>query len=432
MNSLTIIFSYLKARKLNVTIHVLMLAFAVTLMTVLIHFGSQLQNTMQRDAAGIDVVIGAKGSPMQLVLSSVYHADIPTGNIPYEVLHKLEHNRSLGKLIPLALGDNFKGFRIVGTTHDYPEHYSAKTAQGKLWQGSMQAVIGADVAAEIGIKLGDKFAGSHGLVGSGHVHEEDSYIIVGVLEKNDSIMDRLILTSLESVWDIHSEEDHHNHEEEHKHHDSHAHHKHEEDHHEHEAHGHDEHEVHGHAEHDDKEITAILASYKNKAAALNFPRQINSKTNFMAASPAFETTRLFELVGFSTDALMLVAVIILSISLLGVFISLLNSVFERKYDIAVMRTLGAGKTKIFILIIGEALVIGLIGAIIGLAIGHVLLGISGEFIEKSSEFGISGFSFKIEEAWLLLAVSGLAAISSVIPAYLAYKSDIVKTLAKHG
>lgn len=418
MNSLNIIFSYLKARKLNVSIHILMLAFAVTLMTVLIHFGSQLQNTMQRDALGIDVVIGAKGSPMQLVLSSVYHADIPTGNIPYEILHKLERNRNLGKLIPLALGDNFKGFRIVGTTHAYPQHYAAKLAQGELWEGTMQAVIGEEIAAEVGMKIGDKFSGSHGLAGNGHKHD-DLYTIVGILEKNDSIIDRLILTSLESVWDIHNEEKHHEHEGE-------------ENDHEHEHHDHEEHEHESHEEHENKEITAILASYKNKAAAMNFPRYINSKTNYMAASPAFETARLFELVGFSTDALMLVAAIILGISLLGVFISLLNSVFERKYDIAVMRTLGASKAKIFILVIGEALVIGLLGAVIGLAIGHVLLGISGEFIEKSVEFGISGFNFKIEEIWLLAVISGLAIISSLIPAFLAYKSDVVKTLVKHG
>lgn len=428
MNSLNIIFSYLKARKLNVSIHILMLAFAVTLMTVLIHFGSQLQSTMQKDASGIDVVIGAKGSPMQLVLSSVYHADIPTGNIPYEVLHKLENNRNLDKLIPLALGDNFKGFRIVGTTHDYPNHYAAKLSQGELWQDSMQAVIGADVAAETGMKLGDKFAGSHGLSGDGHAHEGDLYTIVGVLEKNDGIVDRLILTSLESVWDIHSEEEHEQD-------------QHEEDEHKHKHHGHSEHKDEYHHEHkkheaheqnEDKEITAILASYKNKAAAMNFPRYINSKTNYMAASPAFETARLFELVGFSTDALMLVASIILGISLLGVFISLLNSVFERKYDIAVMRTLGASKAKIFTLIIGEALVVGLLGAFIGLVLGHVLLGISGEFIQKSAEFGISGLNFKLEEIWLLIAISVLAVISSLIPAYLAYKNDIVKTLAKHG
>ena len=134
----------------------------------------------------------------------------------------------------------------------------------------MQAVVGAEVAAKAGLKVGDRFAGSHGLVAGGEVHADSLYEVVGILQPSATVLDRLVLTSLESVWDIHS---HHEEYDEEHHHDEHEHHKHHKRHHE---------------EHADKEITAVLISYKNNAAALNFPRYINKKTNFMAASPAFE------------------------------------------------------------------------------------------------------------------------------------------------
>lgn len=407
MSNFAIIIAYLRAKKFSAFLHVLMLAFAVALMLLIMQTTTQLQSKMQRDAANIDVVLGAKGSPIQLVLSSVYHADVPTGNVPFSTLKMLENRRELGKIVPLSLGDSYHGFRIVGTTPAYAELYATKFAQGGFWQKSMQAVVGADVAKKTGLKLGDKFAGNHGLVAGGEVHSDSLYEVVGILQPSATVVDRLLLTSLDSVWDIHS-------------------------HHKHKEHEHHHEEVHHEDKHAKKEITAVLINYKNKAAALNFPRYINTKTNFMAASPALESARLFQMVGVSADGVLLFAGIVLAISLLGVFVSMLTNVNERKYDIAVMRSLGARPASILQLVVGEAVIIGFAGALLGLALGHLGLFAAGEIFAKAAEIGLGTSAVSNAEIGLVFVVVGLAFAAAIIPAYFAYKTDVVKTLAKHN
>jgi putative ABC transport system permease protein len=126
---------------------------------------------MGRDARGIDLVAGAKGSPMQLVLSAVFHLDAPTGNIPLAEANALAKQRFVKKAIPLALGDSYKSFRIVGSNHEYPAHYGARVADGRLWSAPMEATLGAEVAARAKLAVGAKFAGAHGLGEGGDEHE---------------------------------------------------------------------------------------------------------------------------------------------------------------------------------------------------------------------------------------------------------------------
>src|SRR5690242_9624619 len=164
---------------------------------------AQIEERMTRDARGIDLVVGAKGSPMQLVLSAVFHLDVPTGNIPLTEATKLAANRAVKKAIPLALGDSYRGFRIVGSSHDYPAHYGARIADGGLWAAPMEAVLGAEVAARSGLKIGATFTGAHGLGEGGDEHEKEAYKVVGILAPGGTVLDRLVLTSIESVWEVH-------------------------------------------------------------------------------------------------------------------------------------------------------------------------------------------------------------------------------------
>src|SRR6185436_9145305 len=146
---------------------------------------------------------GAKGSPMQLVLSSVFHLDAPTGNIPLEDAQALSRHPAVKKTIPLALGDSFQGHRIVGTNHDYPAHYGARLAAGRLWSAPMEAVLGADVAAGAKLAVGSTFTGAHGLAAGGDAHDEEPFKVVGVLAPSGSVLDRVVLTSVESIWEMH-------------------------------------------------------------------------------------------------------------------------------------------------------------------------------------------------------------------------------------
>lgn len=392
MTLLDIAFAYLRTRLLGTLLNMLLMALGMAMMAMLLLIGHQASERFYRDGAGIDVVVGAKGSPLQLVLSTIWHMDVPTGNIPLAEAEKLQQHPQIKQAIPLSLGDSYRGFRIVGTTPDYLTHFRAKLSEGSVWNTPMQAVLGAQVAHDSGLKTGDVFAGNHGLVAGGHTHENDLYKVTGILEPTGSVLDKLVLTSLESVWDIHASP----------------------------------------KSKQPKEITALLVSYQNRAANLSFPRYINQQTSMQAASPAFEIARLTELVGVGTDGLMFFGVFLVGVSLLSVFISLLGAIRERSYDLAILRTLGASRLQVFKLIILEGMLIATAGSAAGLLAGHVVVSLLGTFTAKGAEMGLHGFVFLPSLYWLWAIVLLVSFVACLIPAWEAYKTNIRNTLARHA
>ena len=147
MNLATVSLAYLRARPLSTGLNILLLALGVATIALLLLATQQIEDRLQRDARGIDLVIGAKGSPMQIILSSIYHLDVPTGNISYKQAREIAQHRAVKSVIPLALGDSYRGLRIVGTNHDYLAHYGARLAAGRLWEKPLEVVLGAEAAA---------------------------------------------------------------------------------------------------------------------------------------------------------------------------------------------------------------------------------------------------------------------------------------------
>ena len=214
MNDLAYIYYSIKSRGLNSTLSVFLTAFGVLLALLISQFTNHVENRLNADGKDIDIVIGAKGSPLQLILSTVYHVDIPTGNIPIKSVNKIIKNPLIEKAIPLALGDNWKGYRIVGTTKDYIKHFNAEIEQGKLWSSDFEMIAGA----KINLKINEEITGSHGLIDGGGVHDDHNYKIIGKLKPTGSVLDRLLLTSVNSVLKIHGlESKDHNSEHKHKH-----------------------------------------------------------------------------------------------------------------------------------------------------------------------------------------------------------------------
>lgn len=193
---------------LTSAVNIVLMALGTASIVLLLLAGSQLSDTMSRDARGIDVVLGAKGSPVQLVLSAVYHADIPTGNINLQEANTWIDDPRVEFAIPVALGDSYRGFRIVGTEQAYADLYGASLASGEFWEKPLEAVVGSNVAEATGLEVGASFTGAHGLVEGGEGHESHPYRIVGVLESTGTVLDRLILTDVESVWLLHSDDEH--------------------------------------------------------------------------------------------------------------------------------------------------------------------------------------------------------------------------------
>ena len=287
-----------------------------------------LDDSFKKNIKGIDMVIGAKGSPLQLILSSVYHIDNPTGNIPQSEAEKLKKHPLVEQGIPLAFGDNYKGYKILGTTAEYVELYEGKIAEGKLWENDFEVVLGGVLAEILDLKIGDEFFSSHGLVGDINAHEDHAFTVVGIVEKSGTVLDQLILTGLESIWGVHEE---HGHEEEE-----------EQDHGEGEEHNHAEGEEHDHdhAEEKERDITSMLIKFRSPMGMMQLPRMVNSETSMQAALPAIEVNRLFDLFAVGIQLIRGIAIAIMIISGISIFISLYNNLLDRKYELALMRSLG--------------------------------------------------------------------------------------------
>lgn len=413
MNLIALSWNYIKAKPLNMLLNMLLMGLGIAIILVLILLSSQLEENLAKNKKGVDLVVGAKGSPLQLILANVYHIDFPTGNIKLNEAKDLTRNRLIAQAIPLALGDNYRGFRIVGTNHDYVKLYEASVAEGELWKNNLDVVVGANVAEKLQLKIGDKFFGAHGLSVEDMDHDEMSYHIVGILEKNNSVIDNLILTNIESVWAVH---------------------EHDEEEHEDGAHGLPQigsaYES-GFPEGDeDAEITSMLIKFRSPMGAVTLPRMINANTNMQAASPAFETQRLFSLLGIGVDLLKAFAAIIIIIAGLSIFISLYNALKDRKYDLAIMRSLGASRTKLFVHVILEGIIITVLGGALGFLLGHGLTEFLAGLYEKSDDIGLTGLVF-VNQEWIVMLISvGIGVLASIIPAVNAYKTDISEVLAK--
>lgn len=400
MNILIISISYLISRLQSSILNIITMASGIMLITILLLGGYQIQEKLTNDAKGIDTVIGAKGSPLQLVLSSIYHIDIPTGNINEKDYHNISKHPLVKTAIPISLGDNYQNFRIIGTEHSYLKHFRASLKNGKIWQNNMEVILGYEVAKSTKLRIGDKFFGNHGLIEGGEIHDNKEYLIVGVLEKNNNILDKLIITSTASIWNIHNHQSKHD---EHEHH-------------------------HNKPQEENKEITAILINFKNKMAMMSFPNYINKNSNLLAASPAFEISRLIKIIGIGKDSIILFASFLIIISLCSILISMLNSVHQRRYDLAIFRTLGASRKKIFLIVITEGMIITIIGSLLGIIFGHLLIEIIATYSSNNRNLGITGFIFIPQILILWFANLILCFAICLIPAIKAYKTDIKEML----
>jgi putative ABC transport system permease protein len=385
---LRLAWAYLAARPLLTALHVAMLAIGVGTMVMLLLFTAQTETRLQRDAGPVDLVVGAKCSPLQIILSSLLHADVPTGNVAYLEAKKLAAHPLVASATPLSLGDSYRGMRIVGTDASFLALYGAKVATGRDFAKPMEAVIGADVARRTGLAPGARMAGSHGLAagGGGAAHAAHPYEVVGVLAPTGTVIDRLVVTSLESVWEVH--EQHH-------------------------AQGSDE----------GKDITALLIRYRSPLAAATLPRAINATTMMQAASPAYETARLMNLVGVGIDALRIFAVVMMVTAAVSMFVALMSALQERRYDLALLRTLGAPPRTLFALLAAEGVTLVVSGVILGLVLGHAATEALGSWIARSNPWSITGLAWVPAEAWVILAVLAAGAMTCLLPALQAYRRD---------
>jgi putative ABC transport system permease protein len=431
---LSLALAYLRDRPLTTALNVLLLAISVAMLVLLLQFGEQARDRLERDAQGVDLVVGAKGSPLQLILSSIFHVDEPTGNIPYGSLEGLRQNPAISRVVPLALGDNFRGFRIVGTDASFKELYGLELSEGTDFGARSQVVIGSAVAEATGAELGQKFIGSHGFAsaeGGAQGHDHAPFETVGILAPSGTVADRLILTSVESVWDVHGIA------------------------HDHSDEGHDE-EGRDYKEHDhgedlaaspeqpiqanraqvqrpsglEPELTSLLVSYRNASAAIRVPAMINRQTEMQAAVPAVETARLLELLGASIDGIRIFAWMLAITGGLAIFVALLNMARSREGDLALLRVMGASPVQVFATVILEGVITAAVSAIIGWVGAHTLIAVARSQFATLADLGLSAFSPVAGEALLVGAVIAIGALAALIPAVRVYKIDPASVMAR--
>ena len=390
-------------KPLSSSISLALLVLGVGIISLLLQLNTLIKDQMDNNLRGIDMVVGAKGSPLQLILSSVYHIDSPTGNISLAEAETISNNRMVGSSIKILYGDNYKGFRIVGAEKKFIELYKGVIKEGKDWDNPYEVLVGSKVYEKLKINLGDELISSHGLRETGQSHDEGTFKVVGLLKPSNSVIDQLIITSPQSVWDIHETHDHDEHENENEH----------------------EHEH----EHDNREITAMLIKFKSPMNIIQFPRQINENTNLQAAVPSYEISRLFKLFGFGIETLSYLAYLIIIVSGFSLFINLFNSMRERKYEMALIRTLGASRFQLSTMIIFESLVLTISGFILGLLFSRFGVMFVSSLMEESINYNLKSFKILNEEYWLLGLSILIGIVSSLIPAIQVYKMNISKILA---
>jgi putative ABC transport system permease protein len=397
MNVFTLSWRYAWSKPLSAALNVLVLALGLGSLAVILMAQQRVQQALERDVAGIDVVVGAKGSPLQLILAGVYHLDVPPGNIALADVEALRAHPQVAQLIPISLGDNLAGFRIVGTTPDYPALYAGKLASGHWWQAPMQAVLGAQVARATGLQVGDRFTGLHGMGAGGHAHGDLPYTVTGVLTAGSSVLDRLVLTSTESVWAVH--------------------------------------ETEMATDADDlaalqaeREITLALIRYSTPLAAVTFPRHVNAATPMQAAAPAYELSRLLRMLGAGADVLRALAVALVSVAALSVFMALWQAVRERRADLAMLRMLGAGPGKLAGLLLAEALWLAALACVLGLALAQGLMAGLPLLMPTESAGLVAATAWPVE-LWAVPALAfAVALAAAALPAWGAYRVDVAQLL----
>jgi len=439
MNISRLAFTNILSKPSTTLLSLLLMSLGVGIISILLILNNHIEKQLDNNLRSIDMVVGAKGSPLQLILSSVYHLDKPTGNISYKEAKSLNKNVLVDFTIPLSYGDTYKGYRIVGTNEKYFDLYNLELIQGKKWSRSMQAVLGSSVASNKNLKVGDKFFGTHGFDDHGHIHDNHAYVVVGILKQSYSVADNLILTNLKSVWQVHEEHD--DCEDDHSH--DHSNHDHSNDHHSHDHSDHNhsrDHHSRDHSDHDhshdnhsyddaNKMITAMLVKFKSPVGLVQIPRKINEETNMQAAIPLFEINRLTSLIGFGINTINIIALIIMLVSGISIFITLFNSLKKRRYELALMRVHGATRIQLIKLIFLEGLSLSVLGTFFGLLISRFSLVIISSFTNQNQSFTNIDLSMINSELVLLIAALIIGFIASLIPALSVYRINIPKILS---
>jgi len=436
------------------------MALGVALVVAVLVTYHVISDSFQRSAGiGYDVIVGAKGGKLQLVLNTVYHLSTPVENIPYSVLHELNEGKFkpyVTRAIPYCLGDNYQGQRVVATVPalfaetQYTPGKKYAFHEGRNFEADhyFEGVVGALAATRTGLKVGDTFRPTHGVSDDGQGHEHDAFKVVGILEPTGTPNDRAIFINIEGFYllenhakPVEASEDPtpqdapqgnntppdsslqasplekgHEHDAVKK-----ADHDHDHDHEDHD---------HQPLPEDQRELTAILVRTSSPVASIQLPNLINEGTSAQAVLPIREIRGLFDAIVSPIETVLLILTgLIVVVSGVGILVSIYNSMNERKREIAVLRALGASRSTVRTIVLLESILLSLTGGLVGWIGGRALIAALSPLIAARTGVVIGFPPLIPAELALIPGLIILSIVAGYLPAMTAYRTDVAKALA---
>ena len=432
---LTIARQSLTSRKLASILTIIAISASVALLLAIDRIKHSTRESFASTVAGIDLIVGARTNPVNLLLSSVFHIGNTSHSLSKVTFQQLANHPEVTSAIPLAMGDSYRGFRVIGTDASYFQEGSDNQLvfiKGRKFADTFDVVLGYQVARQH--QLGDKIVLAHG---TGDVtftaHDDLPFTVVGMLAETGTPTDRSLLISLAAVSALHQDDDHDDHEahsgaNDHEKHEKHE--DHEDQHEEHSEHG--EHEKHEkHEKHEESaDLSAVMLKIKDRVTVLDLQHRLNGSQHepMTAVMPAVGLQELWKTLALAERSFIVVSYLVLVIALLGMTVALLTTLSERRREMAILRAIGASARTIFVLLISEALLLSFCGIIGGLVILYAGLLAFAPLLAKKFALTVGLLAINGREPLFLLAIIGCALIAGIIPAYRAYKNSLADGL----
>ncbi|MEY4530519.1 MAG: hypothetical protein RLZZ156_1240 [Deinococcota bacterium] len=394
---------------------VLAIAIAVLMGLVVPLLLSSFRESVIRAANSFDLLITAKGSQSQAVLNTIFLQEAPIGNIPYEVFEKLTQDPRTKKAIPLAFGDNYNGFPIVGTNKDYFELRPNQSqgllytfAQGTVFEDEFDAVLGAQAAKVSGLKIGDTFKSQHGITPTFEPDEHaESFKVVGILEPSGAAGDKGIFVPIEAVWHLHEQEEKKEHEGK-------------------EETAHEDEHDHG----EEQEITAILWTPTRLGYAYQLAGELNQDNTAQGVFPGQVIGQLFSFMGQGQEAYNLIIWLALLLATLTIAINTLSASQVMQRNLAVLRAIGASKNQVVGLVLLESLVITLVGLLVGLGLSYVITSLVQQWLEQQTALTLPNLAPNPSDLLRVATVIPVALVFALLPALLAIRNSPLKQMKR--
>ncbi|MBI1314067.1 FtsX-like permease family protein [bacterium] len=454
MTLLAIAWKSMRQRSLSSLLTALSVALGVMLMVAVLVINGIVSDTFRQKGTGFNLIISSPGSDLATVLSCVYRIGLPGEPLPWRFYEEdILKNPAIESAIPMTMGDATQagGFPIVGTTAEFfgmeyepGKHFRVKGQDPrKLLTGPFDAIIGDRVARENGWDLGSEFSLIHGGMDD-HVHDE-KFKVVGILAMTGTANDKTVFVNLDGFFSMSGHDKpatealkrlrdfgyevtpqqeqtllkaaaelaHHGEEEA--------------------AGDHAGHEHHGHFHslpNDLKEVSFILVRTKRPAQAIMLTAEINEGVRAMAVNPIRPMARFLDnFVGSIRTVLLFLTALIVVVAGVGIFVSIYNSMADRRREIAIMRALGAQRVTVMLIILGESLLLCLSGGLLGFTLGHGLVFVAAPFIESRAGILVNPFKFELLEIALLPMLLVMAILAGVLPGLAAYRTDVASSLS---